>query len=84
MAENVELKQHLTRKEAELSRAEETIRREQQLVQTMAKELAQAQQQLKQQVNCTATCVCYSCQCIHVWAHTCVIGRDYQERAAAD
>ena len=42
--------QQLRRKEAELTRAEETIRREQQLVQAKDRELAQAQQQLRQQV----------------------------------
>jgi serine/threonine protein kinase len=41
--------QQLRRKEAELTRAEETIRREQQLVQAKDRELAQAQQQLRQQ-----------------------------------
>ena len=32
LTENVELKQHLVRKEAELTRAEETIRRKQQQI----------------------------------------------------
>ena len=44
VTENAELQQQL------MSRAEETIRREQQLVQAKDRELAQAQQQLRQQV----------------------------------
>ena len=45
------VQQLLFRKEAELTRAEETIRREQQLLQAKDSELAQAQQQLRQQVR---------------------------------
>ena len=45
------VRQQLMRKEAQLTRAEETIRREQQLVQAKDRELAQAQQQLRQQVS---------------------------------
>ena len=43
--------QQLRRKEAELTRAEETTRREQQLVQAKDRGLARAQQQLIQQVS---------------------------------
>ena len=45
------VQQLLMRKEAELTRAEETIRREQQLVQVKDRELAHAQQQLRHQVS---------------------------------
>ena len=45
------VRQQLMRKEAELTRAEETIRSEQQLVEAKDRELAQAQQQLREQVS---------------------------------
>ena len=66
VTENAELQQQLMRMEAELTTAEETIRREQQLVQAKDRELAQAQQQLRQQVRC---CVCV---CVRVHVRVCV------------
>ena len=45
------VQQQLTRKEAELTRTQETIWRQQQLVQVKDRELAQAQQQLREQVS---------------------------------
>ena len=69
VTENAELQQQvqsttqqLMRKEAELTRAEETIRREQQLVQAKDRELTQAQQQV---------CVCV---CVGVWVGECWCG----------
>ena len=64
VTENAELQQQLMRKEAELTRAEETIRREQQLVQAKDRELAEAQQQLRQQVSCACACMLYRCACM--------------------
>ena len=64
VTENAELQQQLMRKEAELTRAEETIRREQQLVQAKDRELAKAQQQLRQQVSCACACMLYRCACM--------------------
>ena len=78
VAENVELQQQLQskthqliKKEAELTRAAETISRVYQLVQAKDSELAQAQLQMRQQVSlyvnlCTCVCDRYVHTSVHI------------------